>query len=69
MEKYIDYLLTTIITDVEAFNHWWMLLIIPAVVYFVVLILKYFLLTMPIWLPFTIISAVLKDIFRNGSGN
>lgn len=60
MGEYIDYILNSIISDVEGFNHWWMCLILPAILYFIVLMIKYSVLTMPIWLPFVIISRTFK---------
>lgn len=60
LEKYLSYIFEGIINDINGFYHWWMFLIIPAIFYFIFLILKYALLTLPIWLPFAIISSFFK---------
>ncbi len=51
LEKYIEFLLTTIMRDAEGFEHWSMYCIIPAILYSSFLILKYAALTAPIWFP------------------
>ena len=55
MRQYLEYLFTHIIKDIEVFNHWWMLFIFPAVIWAIIVLLKYALLTLPIWLPIKLI--------------
>lgn len=59
--KYFDYVLTSIIHDVEYFNNWWMIFIVPAILWFCVLIFKYFVLLFPVWFPLAIISRMFKS--------
>lgn len=51
LEKYLDFLLTTLMNDAEGFDHWPMYWVIPAILYIFFLILKYAALTAPIWIP------------------
>jgi hypothetical protein len=60
MEKYINYLLESIIFDAQGYDHWWMWTIIPAFFYTLFLVLKYTVLTLPVWLPFNLILGALR---------
>ena len=66
MQEYINFVLHSIISDMEAYYHWWMLLIVPAVIYTIILVFKYAILTLPILLPFYIIISAFKN--RNNGG-
>lgn len=66
---YIAYLLTHIVKDVENFNHWWMLFIVPAVIWFMIIIFKYFLLTLPLWFPVLIFVNLMRSLFKRSEWN
>lgn len=42
--------------DFQVYNHWSMILIFPVFFYTVFLLLKYTVLTIPIWLPISLIG-------------
>lgn len=54
MEKYLNYILEAIIRDAQVYDNWWMWTVLPAIFYTIFLILKYAILTLPIWLPFNL---------------
>lgn len=60
IDKYVSYILNGFLSDVEGFNHWWMLFILPAAIYFMFIVLKYLVLTIPIWLPLSLILSSFK---------
>lgn len=60
MEKYINYLLESIVLDMLVYDHWWMWLGVPAIFYTIFLVLKYAVLTLPVWLPFNLILSALN---------
>jgi hypothetical protein len=66
MEKlltdYLQYMLEGVKDDITGFNHWWMFLILPAVWWLVVIIVKYTLLTCPIWIPFRMTFSSLRGV-------
>jgi hypothetical protein len=53
LTEYLRYLLESIKSDITIFNNWWMWIpaLIPAACFFALILLKYALLTCPIWLP------------------
>lgn len=57
LTKYLEYLLTQIVIDMEKFNQPWMWwwICIPAFVWMILIVLKYCLLTLPIWLPLRLV--------------
>lgn len=57
IEKYLEFLVDTLIKDAAGFDHVSMYFIIPAIFYIVFLLLKYAVLTSIVWIP---ITAVLK---------
>lgn len=61
--QYLQYIFTSIKSDSLGWHHWWMIFIFPAVIYFIFLFLKYWILLMPIWLPTLCISNMFKNIF------
>ncbi len=61
--QYLQYIFTTIESDMGGFMHWWMIFIFPAIIYFMFLFLKYWILLMPIWLPTLCIGNMFKNIF------
>lgn len=65
MEKYINYILESIILDVNRYDHWWMLTLVPAFFYTVFLVLKYAMLTLPIWLPFNLALGALNRTIKS----
>lgn len=60
MTKYLDFIFNSIMVDINGFNHWYMWLIVPAICYTILLILKYLILTIPIWVPFVMIGNAFK---------
>jgi len=69
MEKYINYILESIILDVNGYDHWWMWTFIPAIFYTIFLVLKYAILTLPIWLPFNLVLGALNRKIRSNETN
>jgi len=65
IETYISFLLTSIVSDMSwfRFHPWLTWTLIPAIFYIWLLLIKYLLLTIPVWLPFAIIGQNLKGIF------
>jgi hypothetical protein len=53
LTDYLRYLLNTVQTDIQQFDHWWMWapFLIPAICWMVLILLKIMLLTCPLWLP------------------
>lgn len=61
--QYLQYIFTTVESDMNGFMHWYMWFIIPAWLYFIFLILKYMILLMPVWFPTLCIGNMFKNIF------
>lgn len=61
--QYLNFIFTEIKEDIIIFNNWWMIFIFPAIIYFMFLFLKYWILLMPIWLPTLCIGNMFKNIF------
>ncbi len=51
--------------DMKAFSQWWMyaLMLIPACVYAMFFILKWFFITLPLWMPVLVILGGIRNIF------
>jgi ABC-type dipeptide/oligopeptide/nickel transport system permease component len=64
-EKYFSFILNSIVNDVHAYNHWWMWvpMLIPAIFYTAFLVLKFFILMLPITIPFGIVARIFKGAF------
>lgn len=67
-QKYIDFIFTQIISDADYLmfdsDHWWNFFILPYSFWIVIFILKYTLLTIPIWLPPRAILFSIKENIR-----
>ena len=63
--QYLQFLLDCLKWDAWFYTQWWtyVLFLIPFIVYTPILVFKWFLLTMPIWLP---IRIVLRSFFGIG---
>ncbi len=63
--QYIELLWNTFQYDVDVFSQAWMYywLLIPAIGYFVFFILKWIVLTAPIWIPIKLIIQPVKFLF------
>lgn len=62
MERLIDVLVEQWVYDVEVLSQRWVILtVVPAMVYMVFMMLKWMILTCPIWIPSVIIASVFKS--------
>lgn len=64
--KYFEFILQQLINDIQWYNNWWMLFIFPAVLYTCVLLLKFFVLLIPILLPLRLLVSI---FYRNKTNN
>jgi hypothetical protein len=61
VEQYLDVLCEQFSFDVGVFSNPWILYtVIPAVLYFVFFLLKWMVLTVPVWMPFSIVVGSFK---------
>lgn len=57
LARYLDLLWNQFSFDVGVFSNPWILYtVVPAVLYFVFFLLKWMVLTVPVWMPFAIIA-------------
>lgn len=63
LKDYFTYVFTHASHDVEYFNNWWMLFIVPAITWFIVLVLKYFIITSPILFIIKLVWHTINFIF------
>jgi len=63
--EYLGFLWSAFQYDMHAFSHWWMyaFMLIPACAYFVFFFFKWFVITLPIWLPISMIFGTVRQIF------
>lgn len=63
MQRVIDELVNQWLFDVAVFSHWWLYapLLIPAVCYLAFFLLKWMVLTAPVWFPIAIIIRTCKS--------
>ena len=56
VEKYLELLYSMLLYDLEVFSQGWLYywLLIPAVGYFIFFLLKWMVLTVPVWMPLAI---------------
>lgn len=66
IQQYITFIITQIIKDSERiqFDYGWNLFIIPYFYWLILFLLKYIILTIPIWVPLNIIVSNIKEIFK-----
>jgi hypothetical protein len=64
LEDYINYLIEGIKSDVGVYSHWYMWLLITTVFWLLIIIVKYALLTLPFWLPISIVMSKIRGIFH-----
>lgn len=63
INEYFAYLFTSVTTDVQYFSNWWMIFILPAIGWFIVLIIKYVILTIPITFSLRLAFGILDYFF------
>lgn len=62
MNKILDALAEQWLYDVSVLSQWWVILtVIPAMMYFVFMVLKWLILTLPVWLPSVIVISAWKS--------
>lgn len=62
MERLIDVLVGQWVYDIKVLSQRWVILtIIPAMIYMVFMMLKWMILTCPVWIPAVIIGSVFKS--------
>ena len=62
-KKYIDFIINQIITDSEKlqYSYGWNFIIIPYIYWLIIFLLKYLILTIPIWVPINMIITRITD--------
>ncbi len=62
MNKVFDVLIEQWLYDVSVLSQGWVIwLVFPAMIYFVFMVLKWAILTLPCWLPFVIIAGAFRS--------
>lgn len=63
--EYLGFVWSAFQFDMNAFSQWWMyaLMLIPACAYFVFFLFKWFVITLPIWLPIVMILGAVRQLF------
>jgi hypothetical protein len=52
VQRIVDVLVSQWIYDIEVLSQWWVIFFVfPALIYFVFMIVKWMVLTLPVWLP------------------
>ncbi len=63
-QKYIDFIINQIITDSEKlqYSYGWNFIIIPYIYWLIIFLLKYLIITIPIWVPINMIISRITDL-------
>jgi len=61
VQRIVDVLVSQWIYDIEVLSQWWMLLFVfPGMFYFVFMVVKWMVLTLPVWLPVMLATSKFK---------